>query len=79
MGHTAYHVFPRASIFRYVHESIKIVKIWYNLANKVDLKALTWICEKFTRVDLIHDFRLEFGDKTWRENNLMYGIDVVVV
>ena len=30
--------------------------------------------EKFTLVDLIHDSRLEIADKTWRVNNLIYGI-----
>ena len=73
--------FSRVSIFRYVRESIKFVKnsialIWHNFANTVDFEALTWISWKFTRIDLIHNFSLEFTNKTRRVNNTIYGMSI---
>ena len=37
------------------------------------LRLLLWFYEILIRVDLIHDFRLEFAEKAWHVNNLIYG------
>ena len=37
------------------------------------LRLLLWFREILIHVDLIHDFRLGFAEKTWRVNNLIYG------
>ena len=60
----------------------KVLKLWKIQSRKFGtilqiksiLKLSLGFREKFTRVDFIHDFRLEFADKTWRVNNLIYGI-----
>ena len=38
------------------------------------LRLLLWFRELLIRVDLIHGFRMEFAEKTWRVNNLIYGM-----
>ena len=56
----------------------------YQNREKFNRENLTQSCkklslgfrEKFTRVDLIHDLRLEFADKTWRVNNLIFYKDL---
>ena len=61
--------FPRASIFRYVRESIKVMK----KCNRVNLtpfaNKVLGFREKFTSLDIIHNFRLEYNI----EKNI-YGI-----
>ena len=37
------------------------------------LRLLLWFREILISVDLIHGFRVEFAEKTWRVNNLIYG------
>ena len=59
----------------------RISKSWKMHSRKFDtvsckscrLSLLLWFREILIRVDLIHCFRVEFAEKTWRVNNLIYG------
>ena len=37
------------------------------------LRLLLWFREILIRVDSIHGFRVDFAEKTWRVDNLIYG------
>ena len=69
--------FPHASIFRYVHDNISHEKCSHvNLTQSCKsgrLKLSIGFHEIFIQVDLIYDFGVEFAEKTWRVNNLIYS------
>ena len=60
----------------------RISKPWKMLSRKFDtvscksgrLRLLLWFREILICVDLIHGFRVEFAENTWRVNNLTYII-----
>ena len=70
--------FPLCSREYQNREKFNRVNLTQLLANNVDFKTLTWISWKIHSRRLIHDFRLEFADKTWRVNNLIYGINACI-
>ena len=73
--------FPRAYLFLYVHENIKVVKnaflwIWHSLANQVDWSSFRFL-EMFTRVDLIHGSRKK--NMTCKLPNIRYTITTSIL
>ena len=66
------------SSIKWSHENIR--KSWKMYLHKNDtvLKLSIGFHEIFSRTDLIHCFRVEFVEKTWLVNTLIYGIVINV-
>ena len=72
-------VFLLASIFHYIRENIKVVKMAFDLVNLTHscksriFKLSCGFCEKLNRIDSVDDFRVKCVEKSWHVNILIYS------